>query len=256
MGNGGYMDTEKDPQVETDNTVEVFSFDGKDAQISLKDNRIEVVLPEGLDEESQAKFKDQIKSGSKLLASLNKKHYDLNREREKLGDSSTIAALEEKIKKLEEKFIPKESDDVPLWEELGLESESQLRQFAAEYPDAYMQKLNEKSEKKLSATASKAIEQSILKQNIASLNLDEKKIQDFASYYGLEVNSKTLELYQNHHKAKRDPVVDAQIAAQSHEIVYIEKGKQSPNYKSMTLSEMKKLPDAELNALYRSVLPK
>lgn len=254
------MDTSKSETEPKEVETEVFNFEGKDARIrQLSDGKIEVELPEGLSEESANKFKESLKQGSKLIASLNKKHYDFNKQKESANEE--IQNLKKELENLKSKVSGGGGDDdaeIPLWKELGLDGEHDIKQFAIEHHDAYMQALTKRMEKsaieKVQSNVSKTLELQTLTQTIKAAGLDPEDVQNFAKYYGMPMSEKVVDLYRSHHGIKRDPIVDAQMNAQKNQITFIEQGKRKPDIASMQKSDLKRLPDSELNSLIKSFM--
>lgn len=255
------MPDEKDQNLTQTTTTpvetETFTLDGKNATIELHDDgRIAVTLPEGLSAEAKESYVNSLKTGSKLIASLNKKLYDVNRARENDPTVAKVKELEQKIAELEGRQSRPGNQQKTLWEELGLDSESELKEFAAEHPDAYLTKLNELSMKKFSEQLESKTHQTIAQQSLTAQmkakGLDPVEVKRYADYYGMPLTEKALDLYIRDHSGKRDSVLDAQMRAQELQITFMEPQKRAPNLSSLTKKDMARMSDSDLDAIIKS----
>ena len=145
-----------------------------------------------------------------------------------------------------------------LWQRLGLESEADLDDYATDHPARYQQAVSQMAAEEYAIKTDKRIAEQLAQQKqefeiqrltstIQQQGIDPTEVQAFARYYGMPFNDKAYRLYLDTHRDKSNPVLAAQVEAQSKQINYIEqshyrqRGKLSPN-------EVSKLSDEDLKA--------
>lgn len=214
--------------------TETLTVDGKDVTIEKSsDDTIEVKLPEGLDNAEKAEFIKKVETGSKLVGSYYRKLQETNEKLKSLEEREKL--LEEREKALGTKTSPDTGEIDPVWKRLGLESEADEEDFAADNHVKYQKALAAYLKDTAKAEAIKELEQretqskaefqeQILTQRITAAGADPQDVKAFAKYYGLQFGERAFELYAKHHSLKADPIIDAQIEAQRMQVRWIEPG--------------------------------
>lgn len=215
--------------------TETLTVDGKDVTIEKSSNdTIEVKLPEGLDPAEKAEFIQKVETGSKLVGSYYRKLQETNEKLKSLEEREKL--LKEREKALGTTPTSKSTGEIePVWKRLGLGSEEDEEDFAADNLAKYQKALAEYLKETARQEALKEIEQrenqskaefqeQVLSQRITAAGADPQDVKAFAKYYGLQFGDKAFELYAKHHSLKTDPIIDAQIEAQRKQVRWIDSG--------------------------------
>jgi hypothetical protein len=251
--------TDQEKPVET----EEIEINGTPVVVEQTADTLTVTLPEGLDDTAKEELRKSIEGGnvSKLVAAWNRKNQLKNQE---LAEIEKLKAEFSQPKPTPD-TLPKQPDttEKPLWKQLGLESEADLDDFAADHPARYMKALSDynaaETERKMEIKLAQErvlreqeYAQNTLISNIRARGLDPAEVQAFATYYGMPLSERALQLYLQQHADKSNPVLAAQVAAQKAQINYVEQS----HYRhkgNLTQQEMDSLSDEDL-AAYRKYM--
>lgn len=247
--------------------VETEEISVNDTPITIErqaDDTLTVKLPTGLDDTAKEELRKSIETGnvSKLVAAWNRKNQILNEEKAEL--EKLKADLANPKPKEEKPTQDTGTQPEPLWKRLGLETEVDLEDWAADHPAEYTRALAQDEARKTLEAHTKKVEaemeaklaklkqeQSIqtLTQQIASQGYDPLEVQAFAKMNAITDLSKAFSLYQKLHADKSDPVLRARAEAQTKQINFIEQ----QHYRvkaNPTEAELKNMTDEELKAYY------
>lgn len=235
---------------------------GQPVAIELKkaENVLTVNIPEGLSEAQQAEIKKHIESGevSSLVKAYHRKNQELNEK---------MKHLDYKQPKEEQKAPdPQPTPTVikPVWERMGLKSESELEDAITDNPTLYHKSMEDFYRETAKAEAQSLIDaklgqfsQSVALQSLEAQakakGLDVEDAKKFAEYYGMPFNERALALYESRVMDKVNPTYRAQVDAQQRQINYVP---QKHHILPTTASpdDLKKMSQEELDAYYARTL--
>lgn len=250
--------------IEQENTEpQTIEIGGKQIQVSLNEttNTITIARPEGMSDADFEAMKNDISTGNKLAPIYYAKLNELNRRRAEL-DAETQKVKAEKLNKPADQGKGEEQEKIkPLWEELGLSSEDDLEDFAADNPSKFISAATEHAAKVAKAEARAAIaevstktEQEnrtvMLEQKIKAAGHDPDEVEAFARQNQMPFGEPAYEYYCMLHADKVNPIVEAQIKAQQAHINFVEPThfRLKPSY---TREEVNELPDDQLDAFIK-----
>jgi hypothetical protein len=244
--------------------VETEEIQVKDTPITIErqaDDSLSIRLPEGLTDTEKAEYKELIETGeaSSLIKALHRKNQIWNEELAKI-DKIKADLRQPEVK--DEK--PKQDAPKPqaLWQKLGLESEAEVDDYAVDNPAAYTKALAQETaqaelaeyQRKLDAKLEaqltqqkEELSQKTLIQTIKAQDIDPIDVQAFAQYNGMPFSEKAFNLYQQLHRDKSNPVLNAMVDAQKKQINYVEQA----NFRQkgdMSPEEVRNMSDSELEA--------
>lgn len=254
--------TDQEKPVET----EEIEINGTPVVVEQTADTLTVTLPEGLDDTAKEELRKSIEGGnvSKLVAAWNRKNQIKNQE---LAEIEKLKAEFSQPKPTPD-TLQKQPDttEKPLWKQLGLESEADLDDFAADHPAKYMQALADynaaQTERKMEIKLAQErvlreqeYAQNTLISNIRARGLDPAEVQAFATYYGMPLSERALQLYLIQHQDKSNPVLAAQVEAQKRQIHYVEQSHARVRG-NLRPDELAQLSDEELEAYRKHMIEK
>ena len=247
-------------QIDAALETETLEIDGKqvEARLDKDTNTITIARPEGMTDDEFTQFQKDISEGTKLAPLYYGKLNDLNRRKAELdAETLKVKAEKEAAPATPDPITP--ADIKPLWQELGLESEDDLEDYAADNPGKFMAAATAHATQSARAEAMKSIadmtektsaaqKMQTLENQIRSAGHDPDEVIAFARQNQMPFGDSAYEYYCMVHADKVNPIIEAQIQAQKAHINYVDPThfRLKPNYKP---EELKSLPDAELEAL-------
>ncbi|HOZ02103.1 MAG TPA: hypothetical protein PLG20_09820, partial [Candidatus Syntrophosphaera sp.] len=106
------------------------------------------------------------------------------------------------------------------------------------------------------ASASRTgIRRQCLINNIRARGLEPADVQAFATYYGMPLSERALQLYLAQHADKSNPVLEARVAAQKRQINYVEQS-HFRHRSNLSAAEIAQMSDEELEAYQKHMMEK
>lgn len=247
--------------------TEEIEINGTPVVVEQTADTLTVTLPEGLDDTAKEELRKSIEGGnvSKLVAAWNRKNQLKNQE---LAEIEKLKAeySQPKPATIEPPKQHTDTTEKPLWKQLGLESEADLDDFAADHPARYMKALADynaaETERKMEI---KLAQERVLREqeyaanalinNIRARGLEPADVQAFATYYGMPLSERALQLYLAQHADKSNPVLEAQVAAQKRQINYVEQS-HFRHRSNLSAAEIAQMSDEELEAYQKHMMEK
>ena len=231
--------------------IENMQIDGKQVVIEQQPGKpVTVHLPEGLDEATEAEYRKQVETGSKLVGQWYRKNQIANeREAELNRREQELKEREAKLSAPPKPEEPKPEEITPIWKRLGLASEAEEDDYASENPAAYRKAEREYLRDEARAEARKELltldkksqqtmQEQLLVGRIKAAGADPNEVIAFAKFHGMPLTDNAFDLYTQVHSKKSDPVIAAQLEAQKHQVKYITPGTRIKEIASIPVKEM------------------
>ena len=222
-----------DPEMMNNQAVETeeIEVDGTPVVVEKTGETIQVRIPEGLSEEQKEKLRKELEKGhvSKLAGTYYRKLQEINEQRREFEEFRK----KDSEPKQPEKKASEQNSQEPLWKFLGLQSQDEVADYAADNPTLYEEKVRDYYTKQVDAVVearvaksqaamTETLQQQILETKIAAAGYDPSEVRAFAKFYDIPFSEKTLSLYVSARADKTNPVFAAQANAQKNAINFIE----------------------------------
>ena len=176
--------------------VEKFDFKGKEVTVGTnpETGRLQVVTPEGLDEAETEEFNKSVPS---LVASLHKKNFDANREKEALELKRRELELKEReLALMSANIKPKEDKPITLFSLLGVSNGEEANEIMLSDPERYHNAIADLAQIRMEGKVQHSLQDLSVKNVITADGYSLSEVEAFQRAHGINNLDNAYKLFK------------------------------------------------------------